>query len=268
MKCRQIQKTLLATSGRRKLSSEVSAHVDACDDCRRWQDRLTEIDQAVKQIRVPTSATARSNFVQTLLSETATPSSKWYHQLPGRPWQRVVVAACASVMLILVWSGALTREGPAGKRESDPADPLLATMMQRHNELATAPTTNMRLQTLTRLSEDLDSETRNVARIAGTEDLQALANLYEDVVKKGIVVQADDVPADDRPKLLTEIADRLFRTSQAAELLAADVPPGSADPLRRISRIARDANTLLRTKARTDVAIQDPEPVRQTPAGG
>jgi len=268
MKCRHVQKTLIATSGRRKLSPEVHAHIAECPRCRRWQTRLNELDYAVTILPVPNSSQAKAAFQQKLLADPATPSRRWHERIPGKPWQKIAVAAAASVVIVLLWSGVLKREHAPERIAAPQADPLLASVLQRHSELATAQTSAQRIRTLTALSEDLDSETRSLARVAGSEDLAALAGLYEDVVKKGIVVQSDEIPADDRPTLLIEIADRLFRTSQTAELMIQDVPPSAADPLRQIARTARDANNLLRAKARTEVAIQDPNPVRHLPAGG
>lgn len=268
MKCRHVQKTLIATSGRRKLSPEVHAHLDDCPRCRRWQTRLQELDDAVSKLPVPSSHGAKAAFVQRMFAGPAAPSRRWHEWIPGRPWQKIAVAVAVSLLLILIWSGVFTREGGSDRPAAPQADPLLAAVLQRHAELATAQSSTQRIRTLTNLSEDLDRETRNLARVARAEDLEALVILYENVVKKGIVTQADEVSPDDRSKLLAEIADRLFRTSQSAEQMAHDVPPAAADPLRRIARIARDANTVLRTKAKTDVAIQDLDPLRHLPAGG
>lgn len=268
MKCKHVQKTLVATSGRRTLSEEVRAHLGDCSNCRHWHTRLQELDLAVTRLPVPSAPSAKSAFVQKFLAVTVTPARRWHERLPGTWWQKASVAIAASVLLILVWSGVLTRERLPDRTPAASSDPLLAAVLQRHSELATAPSSVQRLRTLTSLSEDLDGETRNLARVANATELAVLADLYEAVVTQGVYAQADEVPPDDRPKLLTEVADRFFRTSQTADQWVQEVPPAAADSLRRIARTARAANTFLRTKARTDVALQDPEPVRQLPAGG
>ena len=83
MKCKHVHQRLLATSGRRKLSGEVLAHLEGCERCRRWQTQLGLIDRAIPMVPVPDSSEAKSALIAQIL-EPAAPAAWW----PPRRWRR------------------------------------------------------------------------------------------------------------------------------------------------------------------------------------
>jgi hypothetical protein len=246
MKCKQAQHRLLATSGGRHLPDEVTSHLTRCPRCRLWQNRLTQIDEAVKHLPRPSSRAAKDAFIAEFLTGPAVMPA------PGPLWSRpavrigVMVVAAASILLLAFGIG----PGFRGGRPTTPgADPLLAAVMKHNAALATADTPQKKVQTLADLADDLHGNTRSLARVASGDDLATLARLYRDVVSVGIVTRADDIPAAERKEILFAIADRLFRTREHAAQLATDVPPAARPALLEISRVAEDADRQLRRKA-------------------
>src|SRR5262249_46833356 len=140
------------------------------------------------------------------------------------------------------------RHGRAPETAAAPTDPLLATLLKHNLELASELPPEKNLSTLAALARELDGETRNLARVAGEKELMALADLYDDVVRKGVLARADDVPLADREKVLTPIAGELFAASTAAKRLAEDVPASAAAPLKKIAAAADEGNRVLRIK--------------------
>ena len=257
MKCRQALQRMLATSGRRKLSPEVLAHVQGCRRCQRWKSRLGAIDRAIPQLPVPDSQAAKADLIQQILAQPATTVAPPWRVRFGITWQRSLIAAAAVVLFALLVSGVFNRERRP-KQSAMPPDDFLAEMVDRNISLATAATPQKRVEELAVLAERLEARTRGVARVAGASDLNDLADLYALVVKgdKGLVkragVVADDLAAADKIKLIDPIAERLLQTSQAAERMSGEVPPSAVESLKKIAATAREASQALRLKAREE----------------
>lgn len=251
MKCRHVLQRLLATSGRRKLSPEALAHVAGCRRCQRWKARLGEIDRGVPQLPVPDSRAAKAQFIQQILAEPTTAVRPPWRVRYGVTWQRSVMAAAALVLFALLVSGVFNRERQP-KQTAMPPDDFLAEIVERNVSLATAATPQKRIEELAILADRLEARTRNVARVAGTDDLNDLADLYAMVVSgdKGLVKRAgavaEDMPAADKTKLIDPIAERLLRTSQEADRMSREVPPSAVASLQRIAAVAKQAHESLR----------------------
>jgi hypothetical protein len=267
MKCKHAQKTMLATSGRRKLSAEVLEHVADCARCKQWKSKLTAIDRGIFLIPTPSGAEAKAAFLAEFLHEPEiVPSSGWMLKLPGTRWQQALAGIAALVLVVLAFSGVLKRERNIPVASTSATDPLLAKVMERNLTLATADTATKRVQTLSDLADDLDGQTRQLALVAHADDLQTLAKLYDEVLKAGIVKQAGEIRLEDRPKVLEPIADRLFKASQQEQQLAQEMPD-KAGPLKQMAQAADEANQKLRKLMKTEVAAQEANPSRPE-AGG
>src|SRR5262249_19004850 len=105
-----------------------------------------------------------------------------------------------------------------------------------------------------------------LALVAHADDLQTLAKLYDEVLKRGIVEQAGQIRLEDRQKVLEPIADRLFKASQQEQQLAQEMPD-KAGPLKQMAQAADEANQKLRKRLKTEVAAQEANPSRPE-AGG
>lgn len=266
MKCKHAQRGLLSTSGPRKLPADVLVHLDDCPACRAWQVRLQVIDCAVLRLPVPDSSDAKAAAIEQIL-EPATLSFRkpwWQH---GTAWQRGLVAVAASALLLLVGGRAFRGATPKANA-TPPGDPILAQLLDRNLSFAKAPTVQKKVETLAALAQDLERETRALARVASAEELNTLANLYEDVVTQGLIIHAEDVE-DDRVKVLLPIADQLFESSKSMTKLAQDVPPAAGPSLKKIAAAAGKANDALRQRTAATfnkndkVARETPPPPRE-----
>src|SRR5262249_20438574 len=138
MKCKHAQKTMLATSGRRKLSAEVLAHVEDCARCRQWKTKLTAIDRGVFLIPTPSGTEAKNAFLAEFLHEPVIePSSGWKLKLPGARWQQVLAGIAAVVVIAVAFSGVLRRDRVVQPIPSSAADPLLPNAMHPNLTLPT-----------------------------------------------------------------------------------------------------------------------------------
>lgn len=249
MKCKQVLQRMLATSGPRKLSSDVLDHIDQCGRCHRIHERLVEIDRSVSQLPVPSSAAAKAAFVQRMLFEPTTVRPRRRVRIS---WVHVVTGVAAALLLALLASGVLNRERTKSMTPLG-ADEFLAEMLDRGMIMATAGTPKQRVEELAILADRLDQRTRQLARVADPNDLSELANLYKHVLQgdKGLIARTELIEAD-RMKVLDPIADRLLRASQDVEKLSREVPPGAVDSLQVMAKAARDAHQAIRQKARED----------------
>ena len=251
MKCQHVLQRLLATSGPRRLGDDVLAHLDECERCRKWADRLSEIDHAISQLAVPDGSGAKAVLLQRFLEAPApTAGSGWRWRDLRLSWAHVAAAVAALLVIGVTLSGMFQRGPQPG--ESSAPDPLLARVLDRHLELAAADTVERRVDVLEKLSQDLDEQARALSRVAPAEDLDELATMYVSVVSgdKGLVKRADDVPGVNRQKLLESLASRMREVANRADRQSGEVPPAAVAPLKKIAAAARDAQGTLGRKAR------------------
>ena len=129
---------------------------------------------------------------------------------------------------------------------------LLASLTQRNVRLARADTNRERIQTLTDLAADLHRESKAIAAAADEKDLTALAQMYSNVVRDGVVGQARSLPAQDRGKVLNDLVDRLEEMEKQADRLAEVLPTTPANSLRKIAGAAREGTQELRALMREE----------------
>jgi hypothetical protein len=154
--------------------------------------------------------------------------------------------AAALLLAVLSWLGLqrwLATEPPSSKPV---ADALLASLVQRDLRLARAGTARERMEILAAVAEDLHGETHALAHAGSQEELTALANLYEEVVRQGILKQAAALPDADRRRDLAAISLRMAQTASRVEELAQALPERLAKPLHAIAATARAAQHQLR----------------------
>jgi hypothetical protein len=125
------------------------------------------------------------------------------------------------------------------------SDPLLANLLERDLRLASATTPRERIEILADLAEDLRQGTQQIAPAATQEELKAIACLYEQVVRDGIVKQAQALPATDRERVLDPIALRLDQTASQVDRLAREVSAQRAEQLQAIITSAHEGKRAL-----------------------
>jgi hypothetical protein len=269
MKCDVVQRRLLSIENPAQVPADVRAHLAICGICRDWHYQLVVIERNVSLLPVPRSR-AKARLLHRFLLEPANagngpelaaasspaalyPSRRvalaFSHVRSFPYWRPAVGLAAAALVLALGWWLRPNQPAPPAPAPPTPAksapDPLLACLVRRDVRLARAETARERLEILADLADDLRGETQPLAQAAAREELAELATLYEQVVRDGIVRQAQGLAAADRRLLLAAIANRLTGAERAVGRLVQKVPPEYARPLRVIVAAAREGSLRL-----------------------
>ena len=154
--------------------------------------------------------------------------------------QRLLAGVAAAALIAVgLWILTTGKKPPAPAPIKKPAaDPLLSGLVQLDSQLARAGTPRERVEYLSDMANILFDETRALAQEAAGEELAAIAGLYEQVVRDGIIKQARAVHTADRRKILNPIAERLRRAARAADGLRGKVPPQYSKPLASMAQSA------------------------------
>jgi hypothetical protein len=276
MNCEAARKHLLGCECPDRPSAEVSAHVAACAGCREWQQRLVQMESAVRQLSLPRADAARSALVRRILTEkvTAKPKSSprlvvngraeprpsvarvvgsWIMDPHASPRRRVaagLVAGVAAALLLfftgwLIWDA--TRPAPqvvVSTQRTPPRDPLLVVLDKYGIHISEQPLTpNERIKEMAQAAEDLRK--RAGARVLADNELSAMAQAYTQVVRDGVVktakgLTADELVGEDRKAVLA-IAEQLARDDSEWKRLSQQTGL-SADAKSAVDRAADTAN--------------------------
>jgi hypothetical protein len=250
MKCPEFRRRLLKAEDPGRLPAEVRGHLAGCPRCRRLYGHLRQLELDVSELPVPPTS-ARAGFLEHFLAPPPPPVvTRPVVSAPRlSPWRYLTAAAAA--VLFLAAAGLVMfafRPGPDNVPHPVSASrPLLNSLLERDLRLARATTQSERVEALAELADDLHGETEFLAPEANAADLQALASLYGEVIREGIVPRARDLdlPAEERRQLLTRIADHLTEAARTADQRAEQVP-ASASALQAIAKAARDGDGRLR----------------------
>jgi hypothetical protein len=265
MNCRQLQQQLMLDDNPLEPDARVRVHLRACAGCRKWYARLQRLETAMHQVPVLKSE-RRDDFIREFLEEQpkaarTAPNAAWVARVPPvsvwtwwnrqDPRRRAIAAGCLAASLLFVTFVVLLRGThdqammvrPQTKRH---ADPFLARIYERDVQLAAARTPQARLQLLTELANDLQTQTQAAARDAHVADLQELTRLYVQVLQEGLLVGAAKLPAEQRRIVLSPIAERLAMIGAEVEKLAGAVSAPIAEPLLQIVAVSRQTDDLLR----------------------
>ncbi|OAI38895.1 hypothetical protein AYO40_06230 [Planctomycetaceae bacterium SCGC AG-212-D15] len=194
MSCDTFQHQLLESESPDRPDAELQAHLDGCAACREWQARLLQIEQGVRRLHVPSSATRDAFLLDLILPDnpsqeapapaaaaaaaTSKRSSEPVVRLslsapalqPSPPWREVAwrwryagAGIAAALALFAFVSMSLDRNKPNGDvAKKDQADPLVASLMRENLALVTADKDKPeeRAKALAHIAADLDVETR------------------------------------------------------------------------------------------------------------
>jgi hypothetical protein len=206
MKCHLIQTYLLGVEKPGQPPADVQAHLTACAACREWQRQLAQLEQNVGLLPVPAS-TGKADLLRRLRSEPFA-GGVYRGRNKERGLQKLSVATALAAGLLLftfglwVWQREPPRKAPTGYA-------LVAGLMQRNLRMAPGGELAKRIETLADVADDLQGETRLLARVAPAEDLEALTRMYERVVREGIEKLALKLPAGQGRQVLEPIRERL-----------------------------------------------------------
>jgi hypothetical protein len=278
MNCEALHSRLLGSEKPDRPTADLAAHLKTCAACRKWQRRLVHLERNVALLPVAPAPRGKLEFVRQFvaaeleslpaeseISSGSTNGATIIHswkfeklaaalrsslQVPRAtlnafpaPARRRIAAVLAASLLLLAFG--LWINSPTSPFSPKPPDPLLATVMERDLRLAAAKSPSERVETLADLADDLQGSTRTLINVGQPDDLKALADLYEQVVRDGIVAQAKSLAPEERVRLLEGIAKRLVEAGDEAEKLAKVLPESSAASLNIIIRAARDGDRSL-----------------------
>src|SRR5262249_45340372 len=130
--------------------------------------------------------------------------------------------------------------GPAAPRT------LVSRLMDCDLRLAEADSPRKRVEALADLADALHSETRAVTSVAGADDLGALATMYEQVIRDGVVPRARALPAGQRKGVLDPIVSRLSQAERDVRQLAGKADAAAARPLLAMAAAAGAGDRQLR----------------------
>jgi hypothetical protein len=260
MNCTQCQRQLLEEN----LGPEVEAHLAECMACRQWHKLLLQVESQVPLLPVP--ASPRKVQLQEQLMHRMTPLPEtmplYVPTPPSRPfihipWRKLAVAggglAAAGVLIACgIFLGNML--SPPGNQKQlvvqlknkEKDKTLAANLLELDMQLAQADNTRERVETLAKLAQNLEGESRSLAQVARPKDLHTLAKLYSKVVEEGLVQRARKLPAAERRQVLDPILGQLMVAKKEAEEMAQKAPAERAVPFQVIAAAARNGDLQLR----------------------
>jgi len=257
MNCQAVQNQILDLSDPRELTPALREHVVACAGCREWARRAARLESLVAQLPAPA---APGDKKERMLAELergtplATPAA--HRSVAAEFLHRNLsyVGGLAAAVLVAVGGYALWPNRPTEMAQAKPPQkhPLLDKIVAGNTAMARADSPKRRLEVLSVLADDIATDTRGMARIANGAELRQMAGWYDDVVKDGVARQADrlrgdnNVQADEKARLLNELADKLAADAVAADALAKEAPQDAQPALQRMATTARAAEQTLR----------------------
>jgi hypothetical protein len=216
MNCELTQQHLLGLEAPDRPDADAQAHLDGCAACREWQGRLLQIEQGVRRLPVPGSATRDAFLLDLILpdnpaeeipaprstktsgsSTTVPPLVRLHSASQPEPRTRElawryrygIAAAAAAVLLFAFASIALRENRPIGAgRAASPntTDPLVAKLMKVNVSLVKADKQNERAEALARMADDLGRESQTLARVEGAQELVTLFTQLRSQVQNSV----------------------------------------------------------------------------------
>jgi hypothetical protein len=223
--------------------------VAECAGCRAFLERYAALAKTIRSFAAPSSELAKIAFVDSLgeagpiiRSLPGTTAAGFSFKAFFRSASKPLMGTAAAVAVGLgLWAASGPRrsvaEAPAPRHE------LLKKVVASNAALAATSDPKARIATLSDLAGELRGESRDLHKAADAGDLEALAALYEKVVRDGLVPQAKQlnpmaVGAEERHRILNAAADKLAATADDAGILARDAPEHAKAPLLRIRKAA------------------------------
>ncbi len=260
MNCKNCRQLLLLQADFEPVPSEVEAHLGQCPACRRWQQRLAQVEKVVPLLPVPLSET-KSSFKERVLrglelEPVAAPAvRRWFpRRWPAALWVGAA-AACVlltvGVFLATYFSGSAPgpavaiKNPPPEAKEKTKETTLAGRLLEKNLELARASTPKKRLEALADLASLLERESQSLSEVAGPQEMTDLAGLFGRVVNDGIVPRANSLPAPERRPTLGPIRDQLDKAGRHAEKMARAASPEKRNTWLQLAAVARDGHRRL-----------------------
>jgi hypothetical protein len=250
MNCWQCRRQLLEEN----LTAEVETHLAGCPACRQWHKLLLQIDSTVPLLPVP-EPTRAWQLPDELPAPLPFPEPA-PRPVIRIPWRRLafgagglaaagVLIACGIFLGNMLSPPAKNQLGPVVKKGEEEKT-LAGKLLELDMKLAQTDSPRQRVETLAKLAQNLEGESRSLAQVAAPKDLHSLAKLYSKVVEEGLVQRARKLPAKERRQVLDPILSQLMVAKKEAEEMMQKAPPEKAAPFQVIAVAAGNTNLQLR----------------------
>ncbi|QEL15924.1 hypothetical protein [Limnoglobus roseus] len=258
MKCEAVQNRLLDVPDLTAVPAELSAHLDGCELCRRFAERAQVLNAELAALPVPSSELAKIAFVESLLAagpvirSVPTPMvaglslQDLLRKIPLRP---VVTTAAAVLVGVGTWAVWPTSKTTTTAKDA-PRHELLQKVVKTNTELALLTAPKDRVTKLASLAGDIRSETRALSKAAEYDEMLSLTKMYENVVTKGVLPQAEQMtkfntPLPERQAALKAARAELSQTVTDVTDLVPLASPRVQPLLKRIAKAAQDGEARL-----------------------
>ncbi len=259
MKCEAVQNRLLAAPDANHPDGKVVAHLAGCAACRVIQARASRLDSLLANLPpVPSSKARKVAFLESVQEDgpiiktkprsLRTPSGTFK---PWRAARREHAAGIAAALLLALGGVWFFTKGKAPVPEvaEKPRHELLKKEVRHVTKLAGSDSAPQRMAIWAEWASDLKTETKDLYKVAPSDELQSLGTLFERAVQEGIVKQArlldKHMPAGERQALFQDALARLTAAETEAAQLALNAPPDAKKTLLKMSQNARAGRTAL-----------------------
>jgi hypothetical protein len=254
MTCDKVQNRILALPDPRQVPDGLRGHLDDCPACTAWWKQSLQIERQLTELPVPPApAGKKSTLIADLHSAPAPVAAA---ATRSRDFLRSPVvkyaAALAASILVVLGGWLVFRPSKQPEVVVEPAKhPLLETVSGRIVALSESRSQSERMEVLGSLAGDLSLESRNLARIAGEDELRDLSGWFRHVVDDGLVKQAramnpHSMSQTEKKALLEKLTAVLAEAERESERRAEESPPHAQVELRKIASTARDGQARLR----------------------
>jgi hypothetical protein len=258
MKCDAVRNRLLDLPDLSSVPADLLVHADGCERCARFLAEARVLAADLAALPAPSGESAKLAFLDSLLAAgpviktvpTPLGSGTTLRDLLARiPLRPVGTIAAAALVGVGLWSALPGPKPPQAKAEP-PRHELLRKVVALNTELAASATPRDRVAKLAGLAADLRAETQALSKAAQRDEMLSLARMYETVVDKGIVTQAEkmtmfNTPVIDRQSTLKAAMAELARTASEVTALVPTASQQVQPLLQRIAKTARDGEARL-----------------------
>ncbi len=227
MKCRSLQRRLLAVERPDQLGADLQRHLADCDACRVLHRRLVELERDLPLLPVPAS-TRRTAFVAQFVQQTpvelaAAPLITLHRRttpIKERGHRKLAFAlALAASLAFLVLGLGLWR-----LHNTQPTRPDLVAGHQASYEirLKMARDPGKRVEAVLSVADDVLADAHKV----DAEQLAKLARFYRELVGEGLQAEVNGLPADgQRRAKLNDLADTVAECRERVLVAGGDENP-------------------------------------------
>lgn len=266
MNCEVVEHWLLAERSDAALPAEVRHHLAECTACLRQRSLLRQLDRLAHEVPVPPANPA----IKAALWDRLEPREEVPQEppMPVRSRRRSIpfhtqMVALATCVLLLIGVGliigrltvlrpekpdepASVEVKPLPPREKQPKTPsspqerlVYLRLADRNVQLAAATSGPQRVDSLTHMAEELQTEAVSKARQGPLDEVARLVRLYQIVLQSGVAGQAFKLPPNEREAVSPRLVKALTGSAAQVDKAVAASVPAVADLLRPMAISAR-----------------------------